>query len=204
LRPVVDMGTSLVCRGTIGVRREPHRGHAEGCGGLEVARNVVDHGGCGGRDRMALDQRAIAADLGLRQEAGGRDVEHRLETVAHAEPVHHPLGMARRAVGEHERAPREPAEGGFERRGGLEQAVVDAVDIVEELVRICASLRHQPAKRGAVVAEIALLQRPRRERIERKPLGDELADAAVDLGEQIRGRRVERVVEVEHPDQHMR
>ena len=58
---------------------------------------------------------------------------------------------------------------------------------------------HEPVQRRAVVAEISLLQLARRVGIEAEMLLDEMADAPVDLGEQVAARRVERVVKIEDP-----
>ncbi len=49
-------------------------------------------------------------------------------------------------------------------------------------------------------AVVALLQMPRVLVRHAEILGDEIAHAVIDLGEQVAFRRIERVVEIEHPD----
>ena len=76
---------------------------------------------------------------------------------------------------------------------------LDIVDAVEIVVRIDAVVGHQPGQRGAVGVEIALLDAPRLDRIDAETIGDIGAHPRVDLREQVRARRIQRVVEIENP-----
>src|SRR3546814_6350327 len=58
---------------------------------------------------------------------------------------------------------------------------------------------HQPGERGAVAMEIVLLDPPRLDRVATEKARDISADPLVDPREQVRRRRIERVVEIEDP-----
>ena len=67
------------------------------------------------------------------------------------------------------------------------------------MVRIDAMFRHQPRQRGAVIVEIALLDLVCRGAIEPQRPRDIAGDATIDLLEQPRVMRIQRVVEIEDP-----
>src|SRR3546814_13394845 len=67
-------------------------------------------------------------------------------------------------------------------------------------VQTCAlPICHQPGERGAVAMEIVLLDPPRLDRVATEKARDISADPLVDPREQVRRRRIERVVEIEDP-----
>src|SRR3546814_3766468 len=75
----------------------------------------------------------------------------------------------------------------------------DIVDIVEIIGRVDRVFSHQPGERGAVAMEIVLLDPPRLDRVATEKARDISADPLVDPREQVRRRRIERVVEIEDP-----
>ena len=84
-------------------------------------------------------------------------------------------------------------------RGGEHGAKIDVVHVIEKVLRRHAMQAHQPGQRGAVLVVIGLAQALRLFERNAETIGDELAHALVDLGEQIAVGRIERVVEIEHP-----
>ena len=82
---------------------------------------------------------------------------------------------------------------------GVRGAEIDVVHELQERVRVDLVQLDEAGQRRAVVVVVALLQVAGMLQRQIEVLGDEGAHALVDLGEQVAGRRVERVVEIEHP-----
>src|SRR5262245_27432472 len=205
LGAVMNMGRKLGParhRLVLGVRRHAvhqDRGHPNRMRGLEIVRQVVEHGGLARCDGMGADEALIGFAHRLRMEVPQRmNIEDVGEQAAYAEPLDHGFRMLARAVGEDEPAPRQPGE----RRGkfgrGVNRTQIDVVHIVEEIVGRHVMQAHQPRERGAVLVVIGFGQALRLVQRDAEAIGDELAHAPVDLREQIAVGRVERVVEIEH------
>ena len=77
------------------------------------------------------------------------------------------------------------------------------MDVGEEVLRVDAVKLHQPIQGRAVDAIVLFLQAARFARIHIEKARDIGGHARVDLGEEVAMRRIERVVEVEHPRPHM-
>lgn len=92
------------------------------------------------------------------------------------------------------------ARAGFRRDDGH----VDVVDEIEELLRLDTVDGHQAREGGAVVAVVLLLQAVSLLAVDIQQLADEGPHLDVDLREQVAGRRIKRVVQVEHPDVDLR
>ncbi len=75
----------------------------------------------------------------------------------------------------------------------------DVVDVDQKSLGVDAVVPHQPRHRRAMVVEILLLHAPRLDRVDIEQPHDEGAHALVDQVEQLRRRRIERVVEIEDP-----
>ena len=73
------------------------------------------------------------------------------------------------------------------------------MDEIEEILGLDVMLDHQPAQCRAVFVEHRLLDEPRFGLVDVEQLRHEGADPDVDLVEQPAARRIERVVEIEHP-----
>ena len=109
------------------------------------------------------------------------------------------LGVAAIAVGEDELAARQLADRRAEHRIGLQPGIVDVVHLLEEIVGVDAVPVHQPVQRRAVFEVEFLLQLARllaRQLQQLRHIGRHLH---VDLREQVRMVRIERVVEIEDP-----
>ncbi len=127
------------------------------------------------------------------------NVVHRLERVAQAEAIEDAQRIGLVAVGEDELAARQLRDRGGERGVGLQHVHLDRMDIGEEVVRIDVMFRHQPGQRRAVAVEIVLLQPARLVPRQLQQPRDIIGHPLVDLREQVRARRIERVVQIEDP-----
>src|SRR5680860_1332512 len=163
-------------------------------------REIVEHDG----PRRGNVVRLEKAVKGFARRLGGDvfervDVENVLEAVEQAKLGRHGFSVLSRTVGEHEFPPRQLIDGRSQRRCGRHNLEIDVVHIIEKGVRRDAVKLHETGKRGAVLGVVALPQRMRL--VERKieGVGDERAHALVHLREQVAVRRIERVVEIEHP-----
>src|SRR5688572_32064844 len=107
--------------------------------------------------------------------------------------------MADRAVGIDQLAPRQALQRLVQPLVREHAGNVDPMDELQELPRIDLVMDHEAVEGGLVLAEILLLERPGRLRLEAQKLLDIFADAPLNLVEQPAGRRVERVIQVENP-----
>src|SRR6185437_11325992 len=57
---VMDMIAGILGHGPFLAGQHQHRGHSQGGGRAQIARQILDHGGAGGIDPVAGDQAAIA------------------------------------------------------------------------------------------------------------------------------------------------
>jgi hypothetical protein len=146
-----------------------------------------------------LAHRRIARRVGLRLVGTGVNVVDRLETVAQAQAGQHAAGIRRIAVGEDQLAAGQRRHRAHQPPILGNRVHLDIVDEIEEFVRIDAVGSHQPRQGRAMLPEIALLNRPRLDRIDAEKPFDERRHPLVDQPEQVRRRRVERVVEIEDP-----
>ena len=138
-------------------------------------------------------------------EVGGGDVEDVGEMVGDAEPGQHVLGVAQRAVGEHQLAPGQSGERGIQLGSGRNHRQIQLVDIVEIVVRIdFRMVQQEPAQRRTILMEIAFLHLARGHAVELEVLGEKRPHQDIDLIEQPAFARIERVIEVEHPIAHPR
>ena len=71
---------------------------------LEIARQILEHGGAFGIDAVAGEEAVVHLRQRLGIEVGGGDVEHVLEVLVDLEPLHHRVGVLAGAVGEDELA----------------------------------------------------------------------------------------------------
>ena len=140
-----------------------------------------------------------ASALRLGHELARGDVADVLEQVQHAELFGDALGVAARAVGEDELAAGQACDRGGQLGRFGHGRQIDVVHVVEEGLRVELVDLHQPRQRGAELAVVALLQVARLREGYAEIVGDELAHAPVDFGEEVARRRVERVVEIEDP-----
>ena len=149
--------------------------------------------------RSVMRSKASARRLG--DIVAGGDVANVLEQMQHAELVRHALGVAARAVGEDERAAGQRGD----RRRQLGRLAARRKDRCRARSRgtACGSHfvhLHQARQRRAELAVVGLLQMPRVLEGHAEVLGDEVAHALVDLGEEVAVGGIERVVEIEDPD----
>ena len=100
-----------------GVGAHPHRGHAERVRLLQVARQVLEHGGARCFDGVARKKAPIGLGGRFRLEFGGDDIEHILEMLAHRKARHHRFGVLAGGGCEKEPSARRPWGGGGPRRG---------------------------------------------------------------------------------------
>ena len=114
------------------------------------------------------------------------------------------LGVAARAVGEDVALAGQGRERGDKVRRAIQWSKIDVVHIVEEGLRRQVVHLHQAAERGAMFGVVALLDDLRLDGRNAEQIGDERRHALIDLGEQIAGGGIERVVEIEHPRIDMR
>ncbi|MNE52882.1 hypothetical protein D3C80_1475780 [compost metagenome] len=107
--------------------------------------------------------------------------------------------MADRAVGEDQAR----AAQAFQRRVqagiGRQHVQRHVVDLGQEVVRVDLIMHHQAGQRGAVIMQIAALQAQRLGRLQTRGPNHILVDALLDLFQELAFRRVEGVVEIEHP-----
>src|SRR3990170_3680516 len=163
-------------------------------------RQIVENGGLARNDAMRYDEALISLPRRLRVDIFERvDVADILELAGHAEPSRHGLSMLARAVREDEFASGQRFDRRRQFRGGGDRAQIDVMHIVEEGVGRDVMEAHQSSKGGAVLVVIGLAQSLRVFERDAEAVGDELAHAPVDLGEQIAIGGVEGVVEIEHP-----
>ncbi len=196
----------MVDRGRIGVVAaalrsvvEPHRGHAERLGRRQVAGHVVDEQGTPRIDAVALAHRRVARRVRLGHIGHGVDVVQAVEGVGEAQPVEHAPRMPFVGIGEDELSSRQPVERRDQSRIGGQPREFAVVHEVEEFARVDSMVAHQPGERRAMFEEVRLLHPPRLDRIATQQALDIFAHADVDQLEQIAGRRIEAVVEVEDP-----
>ena len=187
-----------VVAAALGAVVEPHRRHAQRLGRGEVAGHVVDEQGALRVDAVAVADRRIALRIGLGHIGHGVDVVQAVEGVGEAEPAEHAPGVPLVGIGEDELAARQPVERRDQRRICGQPGEVDVVHEVEEFARVDAVVAHQPGERRAVREEMpSAPAAPPPDRSEQAL--DILAHAQVDQREQVAGRRIEAVVEVEDP-----
>src|SRR5690606_31855672 len=77
------------------------------------------------------------------------------------------------------------------------------VHLGQEVVRVDLIVQHQPGQGGAVVVQITLLHAQGLARRQARGAHHILVDALLDLRQELAFRRVEGVVEVEHPGPHV-
>ena len=148
---------------------------------------------------VAFEEQVVERVERLGVEAGGGDIENVGELPGDAEPVEHRLGMFHRTVGEDVFRAVQPLQHRRQIARRRDRAVIDIVDVIEEVVRIDAVFLHQPLHCRAVLPEVALLHPARRVVRQVQRLGDVGADPQVDLGEQVALGGIDRVVEIERP-----
>ena len=167
--------------------------------GLQIVRQVFEHGRLAINAIAKFEEAPERLRLGLRHIAAGRDIVNPVELIQHAQLFRHPLGMARRAVGEDEFAALKPLDGFGKLRRVLNRRQVYIVHVGQEPLGLDAMLGHQPGKRGPVLVIKLLLHLEGGRRIEPEQLLNVSGHAPVDLGEQIALGGIERVVEIEDP-----
>ena len=119
--------------------------------------------------------------------------------LAQPEPRQHAAGIRRVGIGEDDLAPGQPRDGGRKRSVFLQRVHLDIMDVFQECVRIDLMFGHQPGKRGTVAVEIALLDAACLVPVDLESFGDIAGHPRIDLIEQSRARRIQRVVEIEYP-----
>src|SRR5262249_48951510 len=183
----------------VGVGAHQHRRHSERLWSLEIARDVLEHGGLGGLHAVCTAEMLIAAGRRLGHVVGIANVEYGLEAVEHAEFARHPLGVTARAVCKDEFATGQLVDGGGEFWVLAHGCQIDGVHVVKEWFRVHAVHLHQAVQRGAELAVVGLLQVARIDEGHAQQAGDELTHALIDLQEEIAVGGIEGVVKVEHP-----
>ena len=206
MEPVGKVGDGEIDEAAIGVVAllgavvDPHRGHAQRLGGGEIARHVLDEDTRVRLYTECRDHRRVALGLGLGAVGAGVDVVDRLEAFAETQPREHLGRIGCVAIGEDQFAAGQPRDRLGEPAILAQHVEIDIVDVREIVVRIDVMRRHQPRHRGAVLLEILFLDAPRLDRIvDPERLRDIGRHPHVHQPEQIGGRGVQRVVEIEDP-----
>src|SRR5262245_56233143 len=203
---VVDMGRvaplelPALAEDLAGVlRHHQHRGHAESVRHRKVAREVLEHRRLPGIDAVRSEEAVVGLRRGLGLELGRDDVEHVLEMAFELKPREHRVGVAARAVGQDQLAPRQALDRRAQCRVRRERRMIDLMHKIEEVVGLHPVLGHQAAHRGAVSLVVVLLHPERLLAGDLEEIRDVIADAFVHLLPEIEVMGVERIVEVEHP-----
>ena len=95
----------------VGAGVQPHRGHAHGMGLHQIARDVIEHGGCAGRKAAMRHDAAIGQGVGLGRKADGADVPDIVKQITQSQPRQDSCGMPGAAIGEDVAAARQTRDG---------------------------------------------------------------------------------------------
>ena len=116
-----------------------------------------------------------------------------------AEAVGDLLGVRPGAGGHDELAAGQPLESRAQPCIDGEPVERDVVDVDQKILGLDTVVPHQSGHRRAMVVKIFFLHPPRLDRVAAQQPHDERPHARVDQVEQLRRRRIERVVEIEDP-----
>ena len=195
----MHIGLVRPVRRPVMIADKPDGAHAKIMRRFEIARHVLDHHRAGGIDAGDADKPVKGRLFGLWHEFGPDDIEDVVEMMPDAIGVQDVLGMRHGAVGEDMLAPGKRRQHGLQL--GLDGKVAD-IDVMHEMqiiLRRQPLLDHQPAHGRAIAPEQILLDHPRLVMRYIEMLRDKFGDPHGDAHEQVRFRRIDGVVEIEHP-----
>ena len=127
------------------------------------------------------------------------DVEDVIEHMPDAQACQYTLGMGDRAVCEHQLAPGQSRKLRTKRGILGNDAHIKVMHMGKKILGRHIVQLHETRQRCSMLAEIVLLKAIGLVSIDAQEIADEPAHAHVHLREEIAGRRIERVVEIENP-----